>query len=90
MYLLALIDELIGAPEQVQWADLAPARQADGIPLLLLDEVAAEVSLQPAQPEALQQLPIGPLAPQAEQLIQQRLQYAATDQFEGVAGEQLL
>ena len=46
--------------------------------------------MEPAQPHLLQQLAIRPLAPQAEQLLHQRLQHPTAHQLERVARQQII
>ena len=46
--------------------------------------------MEPAQPHLLQQLAIGPLAPQPQQPLHQRLQYPAAHQLERVARQQIV
>ncbi len=90
LHLMALTDQLVGGPDQIEGAHLSPARQGDRHALLLLDEVAGEAGMQPAQPHLLQQLAIRPFAPQPEQPLHQGLQYPAAHQLERVARQQVV
>ncbi|MNX42473.1 hypothetical protein D3C86_728970 [compost metagenome] len=90
MHLIALTYQLVGRPDQIERAHLAPARQGDRQALLLLDEVAGEAGVEPAQPHLLQQFAVRSLAPQAQQPLHQRLQHPAAHQLEGIARQQVV
>ena len=71
LHLITPTDELISGPDQIEGPHLPPACQGDGDALILLDEVAGEAGMQPAEPHLVQQLAIRSLAPEPQQPLHQ-------------------